>query len=764
MEQRSLRPALARPKTRQQRFLAYALGTALGLASTPLAVAAASYDWQPLRIGGGGWLTGLDISADGTTRVVRTDTYGAYVWDAETSRWMQLVTSESLPVDEVDVERAQGVYEIRVAPNDASRLYMAFDGRVFRSDTRGERWTATTFARVSAMDPNDAFRTWGEKMAIDPANPDHVLVGTPRDGLFATRDGGAHWRKVADVPAGGQFQQGWPGITGIAFDPASGVDAGFTRGIYVASSAYGVYHSTDAGSTWTLISDEHGGPQSVLHAAVADGSYYATSPDLQNGKPSGVWKYSSAGWQDINPGDQYWHSIALDPRDSKRVVLGSDGGFLNVSANGGASWGGPIWQVSRKADDVPWLAWTSEEYLSNGAMRFDPHEPDRLWFAQGIGVWWNTLRGTTPASVVWTSSTRGIEQLVANAISAPPGGKPVLASWDRALFRIDDPSGFPSSHGPTRRFNMGWQVDYASSDPNTLVAFVSDLRGQGGDGLDLQSSFSHDGGRTWVPFPTMPLDSRSSWETFGFGTGAASSPKNVLWVPSGKRAPYVTQDGALTWKKVSLPGVPDTPQGWEGLHWVYYLNRHIAAADRVRPNTFYLYHTPKGLFRSTDGGDTWSLVHAGEVEAMSGFNASLRTVPSHEGHLFFTTGQQKGTTSAPSGRFMRSIDGGANWSAVPNVLEVHAFGFGAPASPGRYPQIYIAGWVKGKYGIWRSDDEAASWTQIGDFPLGSFDQVKAIDGDKNTPGKVYVGFQGSGYAYGVPPAVLPPASPTMLGP
>src|SRR4029453_2610086 len=43
------------------------------------------YTWKPLRIGAGGWLTGMDISADGSTRVVRTDTYGAYVW--ESTRW-----------------------------------------------------------------------------------------------------------------------------------------------------------------------------------------------------------------------------------------------------------------------------------------------------------------------------------------------------------------------------------------------------------------------------------------------------------------------------------------------------------------------------------------------------------------------------------------------------------------------------------------------------------------------------------------------------
>src|SRR5512140_2606147 len=95
----------------------------------------ADYQWRPLRIGAGGFVTGLDISADGSTRVVRTDTYGAYVWD--TSQWKQLVTSTSMPTGDVGVEKNAGVYEIRVAPVSPSRLYMAYRGFVYRSTDRG---------------------------------------------------------------------------------------------------------------------------------------------------------------------------------------------------------------------------------------------------------------------------------------------------------------------------------------------------------------------------------------------------------------------------------------------------------------------------------------------------------------------------------------------------------------------------------------------------------------------------------------------------
>ena len=108
---------------------------------------------------------------------------------------------------------------------------------------------------------------------------------------------------------------------------------------------------------------------------------------------------------------------------------------------------------------------------------------------------------------------------------------------------------------------------------------------------------------------------------------------------------------------------------------------------------------------------------------------------------------------------MRSTDGGATWNAIANVKDVICFGFGAAATPGGYPSIYIVGWVNNVYGVWQSNNNAQSWTQIGTFPNGSLDQIKTISGDPNIYGQVYVGFMGSGYAY-LPAA---PLGPTVTG-
>ena len=161
-------------------------------------------------------------------------------------------------------------------------------------------------------------------------------------------------------------------------------------------------------------------------------------------------------------------------------------------------------------------------------------------------------------------------------------------------------------------------------------------------------------------------------------------------------------------------------------------------------NTFYLFYG--GVFKTINGGTTWTEVYTGDITPFDYYNAKLLAVPGQAGHLFFTGGSQSGTQPANE-PFMRSTNGGATWTAVPNVLEVLSFGFGAPKTTGGYPAIFIAGWVNNVYGIFQSDDQAQTWTQLGTWPLGSLDQIKTVAGDPNTHGVAYVGFSGSGYAY-----------------
>src|SRR5262249_11628084 len=196
---------------------------------------------------------------------------------------------------------------------------------------------------------------------------------------------------------------------------------------------------------------------------------------------------------------------------------------------------------------------TGEVYGGKGGWGLGGGRGGEVGLAEGMGVWTASV-STHPSSVTWASASLGIEQLVANAIAAPPGGRPVVASWDRPLFQIADPDVFPTQHCPNNAnaIVMGWQVDYAANTPAFLAA-VADWWGV------EESGYSTDGGQTWTRFPTMP----AWWPALpGMGTLAVSTPDNIVWVPSNKKAPYYTNDRGRTWNAVILPGVPSTPEGW----------------------------------------------------------------------------------------------------------------------------------------------------------------------------------------------------------
>jgi hypothetical protein len=689
--------------------------------------------WQTLDVGAGGFVDGLDIAPDGTM-VARTDTYGAYIWNG--TEWQQLVTSTSMPAAFVTpsslLNDGQGVYEIQIAPSNSNILYMMYEGYVFESSNKGTTWTQTAFTPVTE-NPNGPYRMDGQKMAVDPDNPNIVYVGTPQNGLFATTNGGATWQSVSAVPVGQSDGSGnYPGITGIEFDPALGVTGGKTNTIFAASYGDGVYESTNAGASWSAI----GGPGHVVYAAVSStGVYYATDGTT-------LWSYANSTWTQLVSEGNGIEAVAVDPSNPNEIVAQTPAGYLEVSYNGGATWSGIDWSSNQvSSTDISWLARGNTEtggivYLSVGGLAFNPLVPNELVASAGTGVWTSNLPtdlvGGTP--VIWNDQSAGIEQLVANEIIVPPGGDPVLASWDRPFFYISNANAYPSTYGPVASANIvaGWSVDYASSNPSFLVGLADWFGSE-------ESGFSTNGGQTWTAFPTFIPGAGTS---FMGGTIAASSPTNIVWAPADGNQPYYTLNGGETWNPITLPGV----SSWGSFDWAYYLDTRTVTADRVLPNTFYLYYGGVGVFETTNGGASWTEVHTGSVSPADTYNSEIQSVPGEAGNLFFTAGPQSGPQPDGIG-FYRSTDQGATWSAVANVTDVSCFGYGAAAPGQSYPSIYIVGWVNNVYGVWQSINNAQSWTQIGTYPNSSLDQIKTISGDPNTYGQVYVGFQGSGYAY-----------------
>lgn len=719
-------------------------------------VAGESYVWRPVAIGGGGFITGMAQDARGVTRVIRTDVHGAYRWDARLDRWVQMVIADHMPeAYRVQAGVNEGAYEVAVAPSDPDRVYLAIKGRVLRSDDGGRNWRAPAQEAASFhFEPNSEFRFDGPHLAVDPADPDHLLLGTSGEGLWRSTDGGARWQPVDSVPYANDLRPARgkqaPGLS-VWFAPAHAALKG--RELWVASPGNGLFTADRRTGTFSPL---RGGPATVAQGGfTSDGAFVAT--DWEKGT---VWHWRGGRWTDLVaqgalPRRKY-RGIAIAP-DDRRMILMTEGGDGWCSLDRGKSWHGMGRSIRAGEGDVPWMRVADQSYVPVASIGFDAARPNRLWIAQGQGMF-VAQADEACGHLDWRGLSRGIEEIVATDAVHAPGMAPVFAGYDFGIHVKPDLNAFSTTYGPRERVIIAAPlVDWTPSTPGFLVTNASDTRTGccSEDGDAVMAGYSMDGGRSWAKFPTLPTPPGTKaddpWRmSFGSIAVSAGSPDAILWTPAHNRSPFYTEDRGRTWHRVALPGekLPYT-----GSFEPIWTQRKTVAADRVEPWTFYLYHSGDGensglagLWATQDGGKSWERRFYGEIAPQSRHAAKLRAVPGQAGHLFFTSGVMGAGDTA----LRRSVDGGKSWSVIRGSSHVDDVAFGKAARGRAYPALYLSGRMKGVYGIWRSVNNGGSWQRLTDFPLGRLDQVTVLEADKTVFGRVYIGYMGSGWVYGEP--------------
>lgn len=723
----------------------------------------AAYRWARVAIGGGGFITGIDQDDSGQTLVARTDVYGAYVWDRAADRWQQMVSVASMPEGSAIQDAfAEGAYEIAVAPGEADRLYLAIRGRIFRSDNRGRTWVAAGSDNPFPLtwDANSEFRLSGAFMAVSPQDPDLVLLGTPGDGLWRSDTAGRTWQRIVTVPPA-RDRHANPGVQApghlVWFAPGKQA----TR-IFVMSPGHGMYVSDDSARTFRPLTETGPQPTSLRRGEFDRHGHFFGADDV--GRT--LWMFDGRKWIDIGARSglepRLYGTIASNPRRDQLVLL-DQGGSGYVSTDDGVSWSALTHDVVIGPKEPSWLRVSNSPYFSTAQIRFDKRTPDCLWNAAGVGVFQACLPGDS-RKLVWRSQSRGIEEIVANDIVQAPGQPVVLAGWDFGMHVKTDLAAYSSTFAPNERALMTvHQVDWSPANPAFLVSNASDARFGCcfEDGNAVMAGTSHDAGKTWTKFPALPAPAGARQDDpwrMSFGTIAvsASDTANIVWAPAFNRPPHFTTDGGRTWKPITLAG---STGALFGSFEQFYYQRKTLAADKAAAATFYLYHSGEGsnsallgLWKTSDGGKNWARVFDSEIAPASTMGAKLRAVPGHAGHLFFTSAFPHTTDT----RLRRSVDGGKTWIALEGISRVDDIAFGKGVKGGSYPAIYLSGRVGGLYGIWRSLDDARSWTRLVDFALGSLDQVTAIGADPDRFGRVYIGYKGSGWIWGEP-SPCPPA-------
>src|ERR1035437_3942782 len=197
---------------------AFTLWAALGLRADDLS---SSYQWKPVRIGGGGWVTGMVLHPlSAAVRYARTDVGEAYRWDEPTQQWIPMRVRNAYgtgiqSAGDTSSPSGFGVETIAVDPNNKSIVYMVFPTshscdvqcstnavEIYKSVDGGINFSPGNMAAAAILgNPNGAHRWAGERLAVDPANSSVLYYGSDSEGIFRSMDGGTTWAQVSGAAA-----------------------------------------------------------------------------------------------------------------------------------------------------------------------------------------------------------------------------------------------------------------------------------------------------------------------------------------------------------------------------------------------------------------------------------------------------------------------------------------------------------------------------------------------------------------------------------
>ncbi|MBI3652529.1 MAG: glycoside hydrolase [Acidobacteria bacterium] len=255
---------------------------------------------------------------------------------------------------------------------------------------------------------------------------------------------------------------------------------------------------------------------------------------------------------------------------------------------------------------------------------------------------------------------------------------------------------------------------------------------------------SNDYGRTWKPiFDDQPTGS------IGDLAVAPSNP-NIIYVSSGEglQRPdlatgdgvYKSTDGGKTWRNL---GLRDTQQMGSIIVDPQDANRVFVAAlgHPYGPNE------ERGVYRSTDGGQSWQKVLYKD-ENTGAIQVEFDPTDSQILYADLWAGRQgpweNGAWQGPESGLFKSTDGGTTWKKLTTGLPTFAQGLGRIGigiSRSNPKIIYATVDANAQTGgLYRSDDAGASWRKISDDQRlwGRGSDFAEIRPDPKNPEIVYV--------------------------
>ncbi|MDB5029269.1 MAG: glycosyl hydrolase repeat-containing protein, partial [Candidatus Eremiobacteraeota bacterium] len=403
----------------------------------------------------------------------------------------------------------------------------------------------------------------------------------------------------------------------------------------------GVYRSDDAGATWALANStervaQRGSDLATVGVDPRNRDHvYVTNTSTYESSDAGKTFVALRG----APGGDDYQSIWISPDDPRTILLGSDQGAI-VTLNGGATWSSWYNQPTAQFyhvitdDRFPYRVYGGQQESGSAGILSRGNDGAitmRDWHPVGTEEYGYVAPDPLHPGVIYGGKVTRWDERTGQARDVGP-----IVSWrnnERYRFRRTAPLAF--SPADKRALYLGANVLFRSADYGAHWSVVSpDLtRAKAAAPSNLGVYAQSDG-------------ARRAHRGVIYALGLSPRDRNVIWAGTDDGLVWRTADAGKHWKDVTPPGVGP----WAKIS-IIDASPFDAASAYVAVNRFRLDEQRPQLFRTHDGGATWT-------EIVHGIDAAptnvVRADPKRRGLLY--AGTERGVWV--------SFDDGASWSSL----------------------------------------------------------------------------------------------------
>jgi photosystem II stability/assembly factor-like uncharacterized protein len=567
----------------------------------------------------------------------------------------------------VGLTSTASIGRVRAHPTDCNTAYVAAVGNLWRATSDrgvykttdgGQSWSKVLF--IDSL-------TGATDIAMDPRAPNTLYAATyqrlrsafgfngggPGSAIYKTTDGGVTWKKLeSGIPAGDK------GRIGLAISQSN-------PSVLVATIEHategGTYRTDDAGLTWRRTSRVN--PRPMYYSApfidpITDKRIWLLGTTIVKSEDGGVTfeGQPTSPTYDIGLKTDH-HTMWIDPRESRHVLVGGDGG-LNESFDLGMTYVrmnnipiGQFYRIALDDRDPYWIyggLQDNHSWMGPSATRHWLGILNQDWTQIGLSDGTGQQVDKSGYRTIYSSSSGGNVQRVDPETGDRFDIKPQAPKGDSA-YRWDWDSPLLASSHTAGTIYIGGNRLFITRDRGVTWTRTPDLtRSVNRDTLTLMGVRDRD-------IKISRNDGESSYSEL---TTIAESPVDakVLWVGTDDGNVQLSTDAGNTWHELSAAISAST-----GIASGTYVGRILASGasratayvtfDAHRTGDFAPY-----VVRTTDFGKTWKSLSAGLPS-----DASVRSIAEYPG--------KPNVLFAGTERFLFvTLDGGGHWTRLTGNL------------------------------------------------------------------------------------------------